>query len=43
MSEYEPTAADLDDVEMQEFDTSAIDDSDAWVDSILAGLSGKDY
>lgn len=41
MSEYEPTQADLDALDMAEYEEYA--ETEAWVESMLAGLSESDF
>ena len=38
---YEPTARDLADLEMEEYDS--FEDSDAWIESMLVGLGNGDF
>jgi hypothetical protein len=42
MSEYEPTQTDLDDLEMADFDVD-YSETEAWVESMLAGLAESDF
>lgn len=39
---YEPTARDLADIEMADFDTD-YSETEAWVESIMAGLFESDF